>query len=173
MGAQSSQVRLADRSRFRQTSVVMHKPLAPPSVPKLSINIDVDDLEKGVVFYSGAFGLTPRRRFGGSAVELAGAEAPVYLLHKPRSTPPFPDAQTHRDYGRHWTPVHIDFNVENMEYALDRALAAGARAESQIESFGWGRVVLMSDPFGNGFCLIELDAHAAQAMATPYVPQGG
>jgi len=135
---------------------------------KLSINIDVDDLDRGVAFYSAAVGLTPVRSFGGFAVELAGAQAPVYLLHKPPSTPPFPGAEARRDYARHWTPVHVDFVVDDIEQALGLAVGAGARAESQIETYRWGRMVLMSDPFGNGFCLIELDALGYEAIATPY-----
>jgi predicted enzyme related to lactoylglutathione lyase len=137
---------------------------------KLSINIDVDDLEKGVAFYGAAVGLTPVRRFGAAAIELAGAEVPVYLLRKDPSTPPFPGAGARRDYGRHWTPVHVDFLVDDVEQALRRAVGAGARAESDVESYGWGRMALVSDPFGNGFCLIQLDARGYEAMATPYAP---
>jgi predicted enzyme related to lactoylglutathione lyase len=137
-------------------------------MPKLSINIDVDDLEKAVAFYAAAMELVPVRRFGGSAVELAGAEVPVFLLEKAAATPPFPEAATRRDYARHWTPVHVDFLVEDIELAIGRAVNAGARAESEIESYGWGRMALMGDPFGNGFCLIQLDAAGFAAMATPY-----
>jgi len=137
-------------------------------MPKLSLNIDVDDLERGVSFYAAAVGLTPLRRFGASVVELAGAEVPVFLLHKLPATPPFPGAEASRDYVRHWTPVHVDFIVEDIALALRRAVDAGARAESEIETYRWGRVVLLSDPFGNGFCLVELDAHTFDEMSTPY-----
>lgn len=139
-------------------------------MPRVSINVDVDDLQKGVDFYSAAVGLHPVRRFGSTVVELAGAAVPVYLLEKPASKSPFPGATTHRDYARHWTPVHIDFCVENVEQALASAVGAGARAESPIEEYRWGRVVLMADPFGNGFCLIQLDGAVFDTMATPYVP---
>jgi predicted enzyme related to lactoylglutathione lyase len=135
---------------------------------KLVINIDVDDLDKGVAFYAEAFGLTPLRRFGATAVELGGAQAPIYVLQKAPVTPPFPGAETRRDYGRHWTPVHVDLVVDDLERALARALQAGARVESEIESYRWGRMTLMADPFGNGFCLIQLDAAGYEAMATPY-----
>jgi predicted enzyme related to lactoylglutathione lyase len=138
-------------------------------MPKLSINIDVDDLDRGVAFYEAAVGLTPARRFGGFAVELVGGEAPVYLLLKAPATPPFPGAESRRDYARHWTPVHVDFVVEEIAQARARAVAAGARVESEIESYRWGRVVLMSDPFGNGFCLVEIDAQGFDETATPYV----
>ena len=137
---------------------------------KVSINIDVDVLQKGVDFYTRAVGLKPIRRFGGTVVELSGAEVPIFVMEKSASMPAFPDATAGRAYGRHWTPVHVDFCVENVEQALDRAVGAGARAESQIEPYRWGRMVLMSDPFGNGFCLIQLDTAAFDAMATPYAP---
>jgi hypothetical protein len=38
----------------------------------LLVNIDVDDLHKGIEFYTKAFGLTIGRRFGADAVELLG-----------------------------------------------------------------------------------------------------
>ena len=82
-------------------------------MPKLLVNIDVDDLAKAVAFYTLAFGLTPSRRFGDSAVELTGAEVPIFLLLKAPATPPFPEAVTARHYGRHWTPVHFDVVVES------------------------------------------------------------
>ena len=136
-------------------------------MPKVSINIDVDDLEAGVAFYAAAVGLTPLRRLGDFAVELSGAQAPVYLLQKAAATPAFAGAAMVRDYARHWTPVHLDFLVEEIAGALGRALSAGARAESPIEAYPWGRMALLADPFGNGFCLIQLDAAGYGAIATP------
>jgi predicted enzyme related to lactoylglutathione lyase len=139
-------------------------------MPKVSINIDVDDLEAGVAFYAAAVGLTPLRRLGDFAVELSGAQAPVFLLRKASGSPAFGGAASGRDYARHWTPVHLDFLVEEIAGALGRALSAGARAESAIESYPWGRMALLADPFGNGFCLIELDTAGYGAIATPYRP---
>lgn len=132
---------------------------------KLSINIDVDDLDKAVAFYTTAFALTPLRRFGSSIVELAGAAVPVYLLQKAPSAPPFPGAAGRRDYARHWTPVHVDFMVEDIERAGEQAIRAGARAESPLASYQWGRMRLMSDPFGNGFCLIQFIGAGYDAVA--------
>jgi predicted enzyme related to lactoylglutathione lyase len=136
--------------------------------PKVSINIDVEDLEKGIAFYAAAAGLVPVRRLGDFAVELSGAEVPVFLLQKAPATPAFTGAKVGRDYARHWTPVHLDFLVDEIEGALGRAVSAGARAESAIETYPWGRMALLADPFGNGFCLIQLDAAAYAAIATPY-----
>ena len=138
-------------------------------MPKVSINIDVDDLEKGVAFYAAAVGLTSVRRLGDFAVELSGAEAPVFLLQKASGTPAFAGAAIGRDYARHWTPVHLDFLVEEIEGAFARAVSAGARAESALEAYPWGKMALLADPFGNGFCLIQLDAAGYAAIATPYL----
>lgn len=137
-------------------------------MPKLSLNIDVGDLEQAVAFYRDGLGLTPVRRLGHFGVEMNGAEVPVFLLHKDAAMPPFRGSAARRDYGRHWTPVHVDFIVGDAEVALARALSAGARAESGVESYSWGRMVLMSDPFGNGFCLIQLAPEAYDSIATPY-----
>jgi predicted enzyme related to lactoylglutathione lyase len=134
---------------------------------KVSINIDVEDLEKGVSFYSAGLGLMAVRRLGDFAVEMTGAEVPVFLLQKAPATPAFTGATVGREYARHWTPVHLDFLVEEIDGAFGRAVSAGARAESAIETYPWGRTALLCDPFGNGFCLIQLDAAEYAAIATP------
>ena len=87
------------------------------------------------------------------------------------ATPAVAGAAGIRDYARRWTPVHLDFLVEEIEGAFARAVSAGARAESAIEAYPWGRMALLADPFGNGFCLIELDAAGYAAIATPYPRQ--
>ena len=48
----------------------------------LLVNIDVDDLNKAVDFYSAAFGLKARPRFGELGVELAGGSVAIFLLVK-------------------------------------------------------------------------------------------
>ena len=49
---------------------------------QLLLNIDVPDLAEGERFYAEAFGLHRGRRFSEDALELLGAQAPVYLLRK-------------------------------------------------------------------------------------------
>ena len=61
-----------------------------------------------------------------------------------------------RDYERHWTPVHLDFVVEDVDAAVRRATDAGAKLERPAESKAWGRIAILSDPFGHGFSLLEL-----------------
>src|SRR6187549_738369 len=122
---------------------------------RLLINLDVDDIEAAVRFYTGALGLRVGRRFDAEFVELLGADAPIYLLSKPAASPPFPGSRQGRDYQRHWTPVHLDFVVDELDAALARAQAQGARLESAVSEHAYGRLALCSDPFGHGFCLLE------------------
>src|SRR5689334_15491523 len=98
------------------------------------INVDVDDLDEGVAFYRSALGLEVARRLGPDIVELAGAQAPIFLLSKAASTPIARGSDVKRDYRRHWTPVHLDFAVSDVVAAVDRAVAAGAVLESEIET---------------------------------------
>jgi predicted enzyme related to lactoylglutathione lyase len=120
----------------------------------LIANIDVDDLPRALKFYRDGLGLTVRRRFGDFGVELAGATSSIFLLVKPAGTQPAPGAAP-RDYRRHWTPVHLDFVVDDVDAACAQALAAGARLEGDIETHRWGRIAHLADPFGHGLCLLQ------------------
>ncbi|MDT3678542.1 MAG: VOC family protein [Burkholderiaceae bacterium] len=133
---------------------------------ELLVNIDVDDLQRAIAFYTGAFDLRIGRRLGTDAVELLGACAPIYLLVKARGTQPFANATQLRDYGRHWTPVHLDFVVRDIDNALRRAVAAGATVETPTRSSTWGKLALLADPFGNGLCLIEFVGRGYDEIAT-------
>jgi len=124
-------------------------------VAQLLVNLDVDDMQRAVRFYTEGLGLTVGRRFDRGFVELLGAGAPIYLLLKDGGTKPFQTAREARDYARHWTPVHLDFVVPNLDSALERAVAAGATVEGAPSDHAYGRLALLADPFGHGFCLLE------------------
>lgn len=119
----------------------------------LLINIDVPDLARGVAFYTTAFDLKVTRRFGDGGVELSGWPVRLYLLQKPEGTVGAGD--DHRRYGRHWTPVHPDVVVDDLDSALERALTAGAILDDEPETHVWGRIAHLADPFGNGLCLLQ------------------
>jgi predicted enzyme related to lactoylglutathione lyase len=121
----------------------------------LLVNIDVDDLEKAVRFYGTAFGSRVGRRFGAFAVEMLGSSAPIYLLVKEAGTPASDTTSQVRSYERHWTPTHLDFVVEEIEGAIQRAVQAGARLEKPSATYKWGKLALMADPFGHGFCFVQ------------------
>lgn len=123
---------------------------------QLLVNIDVPDMSAALVFYSHAFGLQEGRHlFAGTVVELLGASSPIYLLAKAPGTAPFANSPQSRSYQRHWTPLHLDIVVDDLDAALARALAAGAHQQGCISSEVWGRLVGLSDPFGHGWCLVQ------------------
>jgi predicted enzyme related to lactoylglutathione lyase len=119
----------------------------------LLVNIDVPDLAQAEAFYVAAFGLTPTRRFGQGGVELSGLPVRLYLLEKAEGSVGAGDDI--RRYGRHWTPVHLDVVVDDLDAALARALNAGATLEQSARTEVWGRIALLADPFGHGLCLIQ------------------
>ena len=131
----------------------------------LLINIDVPDLAEAVAFYTQAFGLAVTRRLGAEAAELGGLPARLYLLQKPGGS--IGAAKDPRRYDRYWTPVHIDVVVDDIEAALARAVAAGAHVETDIRVAAYGKIAMLSDPFGHGFCLIEFLGRGYDEIAEP------
>lgn len=132
---------------------------------ELRICIDVDDLEKGIDFYSRAFGLSLTRRFDSSWAELAGARLPIDLLAKPPGSLPTTGSSPVRNYARHWTPVHIDLVVDDVETAVARAVSAGATLEHEVQKHAWGLLAILADPFGHGFCLLQFVGHGYGEVA--------
>ena len=126
------------------------------------INIDVPDAEIGVRFYVAAFGLEIGRRFGRDFVELLGWEAPVYLLTKKAGT--VGAGGDLRRYERHWTPFHLDIVVDDVDDAVARAVAAGATLEAPASDTPYGRIAMLGDPFGHGFCLLQFNAQGYDAL---------
>jgi hypothetical protein len=47
-----------------------------------------------------------------------------------------------------------------------RATNAGARLEGEVRTHKWGRIAVMSDPFGHGFCLIQFLGRGYDEIAT-------
>lgn len=132
----------------------------------LLLNIDVPDIQAGETFYTEALGLTVGRRFDAGFVELLGSGCPIYLLQKDAGTSIGPAGGDHRRYDRHWTPIHPDFVVANMDVAIARAVAAGAVQEGETCDAPYGKLAMFADPFGHGFCLIEFNADGYDAIAT-------
>jgi predicted enzyme related to lactoylglutathione lyase len=133
---------------------------------QIVVNIDVDDLERAVEFYTTALGLRFKRRlFDGSVAEMLGASSKLYLMAKPAGSVPSPGTSSVRNYRRHWTPVHLDFEVDDVTAATERAVAAGAQLEGNIETFSWGRQATLSDPFGHGFCVLQFNGEGYDTVA--------
>ena len=122
---------------------------------ELLVNLDVDNLENAIAFYSAVFDLRVGRRFGAGAAEMLGSSAPIYLLAKAAGTLVSSATTERRSYERHWTPIHLDFVIDNIDSAVERAISAGALLERPIATHKWGRLALMADPFGHGFCFVQ------------------
>ena len=121
------------------------------------INIDVPDLDPAIRFYTEALGLSHTRTLDDDTAELRGAAAALYLLRKAPGSAAVKTPAVSRDYSRHWTPVHFDLVVDDVDAAAERAIAAGARQETGHVDWRGSRCISLSDPFGHGFCFIQFE----------------
>jgi predicted enzyme related to lactoylglutathione lyase len=122
---------------------------------RVIVNIDVPDLAPAIKFYTAALGLKLSRTIEDDVAELAGASSVIYLLRNPAGSRPVATHPFVRRYARHWTPVHMDFVVDDVTQAAQRAVDAGAVQESACVEWNGSKCITLSDPFGNGFCVIE------------------
>jgi predicted enzyme related to lactoylglutathione lyase len=148
--------------------LLLERGVMTTSLIELRACVDVGDLERGVLFYTQGLGLRVGRRFGENWVELLGVSAPIDLLAKPVGSPAFagPNAPL-REYRRHWTPVHLDFVVPDLDVAVRRAQVAGATLDGEVRTLTWGLLANMADPFGNGFCLLEFRGRGYNELLEP------
>jgi predicted enzyme related to lactoylglutathione lyase len=121
----------------------------------VSVSVDVPNLADGVRFYTNAFGFSKASEPVPGVVVLRAGDSEICLLEKAAGSIPSSYTQETRHYQRHWTPVHMDFHVDNLKSVLARALEAGAKQEQLFDNPEHGSVAFCSDPFGHGFCLIE------------------
>lgn len=133
---------------------------------KIIINIDVPNLEAGVAFYTSGLDFElSRTLFQRSVAELVLSDTVVYLIEQAEGTKPFPAANSHRTFRRHWTPVHLDVVVGDMAVAVAKALAAGAVQSGESTSHVWGILTPLADPFGHGICLLEFTKEGYDSVA--------
>jgi hypothetical protein len=161
--------RIAARNAREETHRIGHRWFAtlPPSpgIPPVRfrigatqgvhIYIEINDLERGAAFYVNGVGLRVLRRFTPKWVELAGAQNPIHLLARPEPTFETGDHVLRKVVTRHWTPIHLDLVVDDLEPAVARAVRAGAVLERRVDHPGLWRLAALADPFGHGFDLIE------------------
>jgi catechol 2,3-dioxygenase-like lactoylglutathione lyase family enzyme len=121
---------------------------------RYSVSIDVLQLDEGLRFYRDALGLPEVARPIATYVVLKCGDSQIELNEKSVGTKPAMGAEDVRRDDRHWTPVHIDFHVDDFEAFLAKAVSAGAKCEQKFEVDGRPPIAFCSDPFGNGFCVI-------------------
>jgi catechol 2,3-dioxygenase-like lactoylglutathione lyase family enzyme len=126
-----------------------------------SVTIGVPQLDEGLRFYRDALGLVEVARPVATYVILkCGGSSQIGLIEKRAGTKPAKGSDDVRRYVRHWTPVHIDFHVDDFEGVLVNVLNAGAKCEQKFQGGERPSIAFCSDPFGNGFCIIEKKADA-------------
>jgi len=119
-----------------------------------SVTIDVPKLDDGLRFYRDALGLVVVAQPVATYVILKYGDSQIGLIEKRAGTHPAKGCDDVRRYERHWTPVHIDFHVDDFEVVLANALRAGAKCEQKFDGAGRPPIAFCSDPFGNGFCIV-------------------
>ena len=112
-----------------------------------------------------AFGLRVARVLDHDVAELVGGSSVIYLLQKDAGSSCAHSTTESRRYTRHWTPVHLDFVVEDLHEATKQVIDAGAVRESECIEWRGSKCITFSDPFGNGFCLIEFDGETYRSDA--------
>jgi len=124
---------------------------------RVIINIDVPQLAPAIKFYCAALELKLDRILDNDVAELTGASSVIYLLEKTSGSAPAASVPEPRRYSRHWTPVHMDFVVDDVVQSADRAVRAGAVQEGDCVEWRGSKCISFSDPFGHGFCFIEFE----------------
>lgn len=132
----------------------------------LLVSIDVDDLDRAVATYAAAFGLRPGRRFGEVGAEMPGAPSRSTCWPSPPAAPlPRPrrgSVATTSALGRPCTWTSSSRTRRQPSAGPRRR----ARLEEEIRTHEWGRIAVVADPFGHGFCLIEFVGRGYDPTAT-------
>ena len=113
---------------------------------KCDICIDVDDVGRAVRFYGDGIGLTVVKQEADWA-QLRVGEQTIWIMKSAAG----PSGAISRDYRRHWTPVHLDFHVDDIDQTVERAIAAGGTLEARPKS----SLANLCDPSGNGVDLVQ------------------
>lgn len=118
---------------------------------KLEICIDVDDVNRAVEFYGRGLGLAVVEHHSDWAqVKL---DEQIFWIMK---VAPGPQGSITREYRRHWTPIHLDFVVDDIDEAVKRAVAAGGRLDREIRRDpDRADLANLADPAGNGIDLVQ------------------
>ncbi|MGA9723120.1 MAG: VOC family protein, partial [Candidatus Binatus sp.] len=103
-----------------------------------------------VEFYGRGLGLTVVKHEPDWAQVTLGAQT-FWIMKVPAG----PQGPISRDYRRHWTPVHLDFAVDDIDEAVKRAVEAGGKLEGEIQHGPKGGLANLSDPAGNGVDLVS------------------
>ncbi len=119
---------------------------------KVSVSIDVSDMGQALNFYTNALGCVFKKEYSDIWQVVAISGLDIHLQQMAAGT--VAAGKHQRDYRRHWTPVHLDFTVEDIRPACAAIEEHGGHVENQSFS-EHADIAHCADPFGNGFCVIR------------------
>ena len=122
--------------------------------------IDVDDLDRGVAFWSAALDATDEELPESSRpvyrrLKLPDSEIRILLQHTD-------DAKTHKER------MHLDLETDDIEAEVQRLEALGARRYDHQQERGYNFWVLR-DPWDNEFCVLEVNFPPMLELRPPWV----
>ena len=123
---------------------------------KISVCIDVSEMGPAIQFYTKALDCKLVTSSDNQA-ELSANGLTIYLLERAGGTNPLSRGDAMRNYERHWTPVHLDITVSSLDKSVTAITQLGGTVE-ESQSGDWGSIAFCADPFGNGFCVMQMNA---------------
>ena len=96
---------------------------------KVSICVDVPDLQAATKFYCEALGCSLEKEQA-THNTLSAAGTTLHLSLKEAGSDATNGGSCLRDYERHWTPVHLDFDVTDVEEAAAKVIRLGGSVET-------------------------------------------
>lgn len=128
-------------------------------------HIEVATPEAQIAFYCDGLGSSLKRRLSPGWIELASANLPVFLPANRPSIAELGKTTAQRICERHWTPVHPDFIVDDLDAMVARLQRLGGTLDREIRKQEYGRIACMADPFGNGFDLTEFSGEGYEGVS--------
>lgn len=120
----------------------------------VSICIDVSDLKTATTFYCEALGCSLEKAQE-THNTLSLDSITIHLSLKEAGSPATRTGSSLRSFDRHWTPVHLDFDVQDVDATAAEVERLGGTIE-EVKRAEWGAAAFCADPFGNGFCLLAI-----------------
>ena len=63
--------------------------------------------------------------------------------------------------------MHLDFVVDDVDAAVSKLVALGAKLESPAQDRAWGRIAGLADPFGHGIDLLQFRGRGYDEVIAP------
>ncbi len=118
----------------------------------ISVSIDVADMTQAIESYTQALPCELKKTAKGGWAVLSLGEFDLHLREVAADTDGV--AGQKRSYARHWTPVHLDFGVPDVDAVAATVERLGGTVEGVFHE-DYADIAHCADPFGHGFCVIR------------------